>query len=172
MTKENYKRNPNVECSICSKAFYKRPSVIRNSKSGKIFCSQECYGKSCRKPVECKVCGVEILASRNSATCSRSCSNIGRTGIKYKQGSHRPRKDKVKSFKALQNRLIEDRGSHSCEDCGYNEIPAIVQMHHVIERSQGGTDDLDNLKFLCPTCHCAEHYRRKHSVPNLISPTA
>ena len=40
--------------------------------------------------------------------------------------------------------------------------PAVaLQVHHVIEVAQGGTDDPANLQLLCAECHAEVHRRRE-----------
>jgi len=40
--------------------------------------------------------------------------------------------------------------------CEYCKAPA-VDIHHVKFKSQGGTDDVDNLIGLCRSCHIKHH---------------
>mgnify|MGYP002359302576 FL=1 len=89
----------------------------------------------------------------SSTTCSRTCANRGRTGTKY---TGERLKDNYYRVSVLKQKLIEERGE-KCEDCGYSKYP-IHQVHHIIEQSQGGTDELSNLKLLCPNCHYTAHY--------------
>ncbi len=152
-------RHPNALCDNCQNPFYCKPSVRSRSKSGKVFCSMACYGASCQKPRPCVICGTRILSSRNALTCSHACANTHRTGIKYKIG--RPSKSKVATARLIRQRLIETRGEPKCRRCGYEEYPEVVQVHHIIERKNGGTDELTNLEFLCPTCHAVEHHLRR-----------
>ncbi len=42
------------------------------------------------------------------------------------------------------------RDNHRCQVCGKEHSD---QVHHVIPRSQGGTNDLLNLITLCGQCH-------------------
>ena len=93
-----------------------------------------------------------MLAGLNKKTCSRICSNVYRTGIKYKIG--RPSKDKVKSQKALKIRLLEARGK-KCEKCDYDKFE-ILQVHHKDENRKN--NDLQNLELICPNCHFEKHY--------------
>lgn len=44
-----------------------------------------------------------------------------------------------------------------CEICGYIG----VEMHHIIPKSKGGTDVINNILFLCPNHHKAFHYDPK-----------
>jgi hypothetical protein len=115
---EEYKRKPNTVCSICKTPIYRRPINIKNGKNGNTFCSMSCYGISCRKENPCIVCGKLILAGLHKKTCSRSCANVHRIGIKYKNGSP---KSKVKSQQALKIHLLEKRGK-KCERCNTTNI--------------------------------------------------
>jgi len=42
----------------------------------------------------------------------------------------------------------------SCILCGENRL---VDVHHLIPRSKGGEDKIENLVVLCPTCHYSIH---------------
>jgi hypothetical protein len=150
---EKYQRNPNTNCVICNKPIYRRPSIINENK-GKIYCSQKCYGISCRKEIPCLVCQKPILSGLNKKTCSRACANKFRTGIKYKL--NRP-KDKVKTYHQLKIRLLLQRGD-KCEKCGYNK-PEILQIHHKDRNREN--NNLENLELICPNCHFEEHNLKK-----------
>lgn len=41
--------------------------------------------------------------------------------------------------------------------------PTLLQVHHIVEVSEGGTDDEDNLIAVCLTCHSDVHTRRPFS---------
>ena len=152
---EYHKRNPNTRCFICKKDIYKRPSEIKNNK-GRVYCSRECYGISCRKEKPCIVCGTMVLAAANKKTCSRACANKNRTGMRYKMIGAIT-KDKVSSYKSLKIRLFSER-TKVCEKCGYDKYE-ILQIHHK-DRNRDN-NDLDNLELICPNCHAEEHYLEK-----------
>lgn len=157
---EGYKRNPNTKCIVCETPIYKRPIQIEKNK-GRVFCSMNCYGFSSRREIPCAVCGKLILAGLNKKTCSRSCANIQRTGIKYKIG--RPR-DKAVTFRILKLRLMKERGK-SCEHCNYNKYE-ILQVHH---KNRNKMDNrIDNLEIICPNCHYEEHFLEKSWLKNNI----
>ncbi len=150
---ENYTRKPNTKCSICDKLVYKRPSQIKRGVE-RIFCSMACYGVSCRKEIPCVVCEKLILSGKNRRTCSRSCANINRAGIRYKINSPR---DKAKSQKTLKIRLLSTR-ERKCERCSYENYH-ILQVHHK-DRNRNN-NSINNLELICPNCHCEEHYGQK-----------
>ncbi len=148
---ELYKRKPNTKCTVCSKAIYRRPIEI---KRGKVFCSVTCAGIACRKEKPCLICKKLILAGLNKKTCSRSCANKLREGIKYKIGSP---KDKVKSQRALKLRLLKERG-RKCEKCDYSKYQ-ILEVHH--KNRNRKNNELENLELICPNCHAEEHLLEK-----------
>ena len=47
-------------------------------------------------------------------------------------------------------KIIWERDSFTCQVCG--KKPA-YQVHHIIPRRKGGSDDPDNLITLCGLCH-------------------
>jgi hypothetical protein len=157
---ENHKRNPNTYCSICKKAIYRRPSEIKANK-GRVFCGLVCYGISQRKEIPCLICGKLILSGFNKKTCSRTCANKNREGIKYKIGSPR---DKVKSQRFLKIRLLKERGQ-KCEKCNYNRYE-ILQVHH--KDRKRNNNDLSNLQLICPNCHYEEHFLRNSWIKNKL----
>ena len=130
---------------MCDKHIYRLPSQIA---AGRVFCSSKCVGISQRVNEKvCPVCGINYVGRKN--TCSRSCSNKNRAGMSYnKEG------DKL-YYRREKVLLAEQRGG-VCEKCG-NSNYNILQVHHIIHKSKGGTDELDNLSLLCPNCHMTEH---------------
>lgn len=155
---ESHKRNPNTKCLVCSKPIYRRPVEIKN---GRVFCSQECYGLANRKETPCAVCGVPIQAHENKKTCSRSCANKYRTGIKYKLG--RPKKDKVQDQRFIKLRVFALKGE-KCERCGYDK-KEILNVHHRDRDKKN--NDLSNLELLCPNCHAEEHHLKNSWLRNV-----
>ena len=156
---ELYKRTPNIDCAICAKSIYRRPSEIKAK--GRAFCSLICYGISQRKETPCVVCGKLILAGFNKKTCSRTCANKHRAGIKYKIG--RPR-DKASTVRVLKLRILEERGNICCR-CSYSKYE-ILQIHHK-DRNRNN-NALDNLELICPNCHYEDHYLEKSWLKNAV----
>lgn len=141
------KRRANCECCVCGKKIYRRPSQING---GNVYCSLHCTGISQQKPKTCKVCGKNYVGARK--TCSRSCANKARTGIKYtKEGKY----DKAYQGSQLKEKIAKRCGG-ICERCGKDNY-AILQVHHKKERHKGGTDRINNLELLCPNCHATHH---------------
>lgn len=57
----------------------------------------------------------------------------------------------VKNYLDAKNKTIDD--VILCEKCG----KVAVDIHHKKKRSQGGSDEIDNLIALCRVCHNREH---------------
>lgn len=73
----------------------------------------------------------------------------------------------VTSKGAVRNLLIKARKG-KCENCGHKNI-RILEVHHIVKRSNGGKDNLANLKLLCRNCHGEIHlgkeeYKEKHTT--------
>lgn len=64
----------------------------------------------------------------------------------------------------LKRRLARS-GHVRCESCGWAPPPPAtwrcLNVHHVVARSKGGTDDPANLVVLCPNCHAVAHALQK-----------
>lgn len=144
-------RRPNAACAVCGASVYRRPKELAR---GRVYCGKTCYGLSCRKPYPCPICGKEILSGNGGQTCSRACANKNRAGSKYRTGNQNNRALKIRSLKV---RIMEERGARY-ERCNYARLPSILNLHHVLPRSKGGTDEPSNLELICPNCHAEIHY--------------
>ena len=142
-------RTPNCQCHVCGKDVYRRPSQIESSK---IFCSRKCTGIDQRKVKTCPVCAKQFTGTVKK-TCSRACANTQRSGIEY---NGKNEKNKYVKGKLLKEKLASINNG-ICDKCG-NDNYNILQVHHKIERCNGGTDELNNLILLCPNCHMVEHH--------------
>lgn len=141
------KRKPNCECSICGKKIYRRPIQIA---TGGVYCSMKCCGVSQRVPKECPICSKEYLGQKR--TCSRACANIAREGISY---TGENKNNNALQGTKLKEKIATERGG-ACEKCGYENY-SILQIHHLVRKAKGGSDELENLQLLCPNCHMQQH---------------
>ena len=71
------------------------------------------------------------------------------------------KKDKVKKPRKSRPQLninirikVKERDGYKCVHCGSF---INLEVHHIVHRKHGGTDELDNLKTLCCYCHLKEH---------------
>lgn len=56
---------------------------------------------------------------------------------------------------ASRREAILHRDNYTCQVCGKKHIR--LEVHHIVFRSQGGTDDENNLITLCEDCHAGIH---------------
>jgi len=148
---DNFIRKPNCNCFKCNSSIYRRPKQIAR---GPVFCSIACSRAYHVKTKKCPVCQEGMPAWKSIKTCSRSCANTLRKGIKYDRQNNR---NKYVNLKATKKRLIALRGG-KCEECAYSVVPGILHVHHKIPRAKGGTNELSNLQLLCPNCHAIKHF--------------
>ncbi len=47
----------------------------------------------------------------------------------------------------------KQRDGMECVKCGRSGSPSSLHAHHIVPRSSGGSDRIENLATLCPTCH-------------------
>lgn len=62
---------------------------------------------------------------------------------------------------AIPQHLVDEILAKCCRHCCVCRRfePLHLQVHHIIPRAEGGSDDLDNLIAVCLTCHCDVHTR-------------
>ena len=52
---------------------------------------------------------------------------------------------------------VLNRDKHTCKKCGGKNKDNRLEVHHVVFRSNGGSDEQDNLLTLCKACHDKVH---------------
>lgn len=65
---------------------------------------------------------------------------------------------------------ILERDHYKCQECGFFKY---LEVHHILPRSQGGSNDPTNLITLCRRCHAKKHghaccinKKRRHTARN------
>jgi hypothetical protein len=53
--------------------------------------------------------------------------------------------------------MVLNRDEYKCQHCNGRHKDSKLEVHHIIFRNQGGSDEADNLITLCHTCHKALH---------------
>lgn len=53
--------------------------------------------------------------------------------------------------------FVLDRDSHTCRHCKGKSRNSRLEVHHIVFRSNGGSDEAENLITLCKTCHDKVH---------------
>lgn len=159
----------NHRCLFCNKEL--------SGRYQKRFCSHSCaaqYNNSKRKirhgktkTKHCLECGKEIEVSIYSSSKSWYCEEHDR---RKNKSPHSKDTSKIKSILEFSKRTavkILKRMGAKCSICGWNE--STCDIHHIIPKKNGGTDDMDNLIYICPNCHRVCHTTTKYSIEYLKS---
>jgi len=134
-------------CLRCDKEF----TVPQWREDRAKYCSVECKdNRSAENHINCIVCKKVFYRPKSRIESSKCCS-IKCRGIL--QRTNQPPSTDIPGVKKWLKRrdMITE-----CEDCGYDEHPEILVVHH---RDRDRTNNaLFNLAVLCPNCHALEHY--------------
>lgn len=68
------------------------------------------------------------------------------------------RKTEATSILDLSKRTVEKilrRMKFGCSRCGWSED--VCDIHHIVERKNGGSNNHENLSYVCPNCHRMIH---------------
>jgi 5-methylcytosine-specific restriction endonuclease McrA len=152
---------PTVKCDHCGTNYEAKPYLA----NARRFCSASCrneFRRQCSgvanprfKRVNriCSICGsgFSVVPSRltrgTSVYCSMEC---GREGRRRKiAGKPRRGTDQGSGIRAAKK-----RDGFACRICGFADV---VHGHHIIAKSLGGSNQLDNLITLCPNHHALAH---------------
>ena len=103
--------------------------------------------------------------------------NISENQNRYFSDDHREKISKARagqstyklptSILKLSGRTIAKiikRLNLGCSSCGWDK--AVGDIHHIVQRSKGGTDDHTNLTYLCPNCHRIAH---EHKIEKFVT---
>jgi len=73
--------------------------------------------------------------------------------LKPKPQPKSPQQLKREEYEAIRNQVLL-RDGFRCQECGFKYK---LEVHHIIPRSQGGSNDPSNLITLCKKCHDKHH---------------
>lgn len=135
------------------------------------YCTSECLSRAFKTRIipqipncKCACCGVELYKSLSKLKaakhhlifCSRACKEKSQRigGIQEIQPPHY--KDGESAYRKIARR---EKDATSCERCGYNIHPEILEVHH--RDGNRKNNALENLEILCPNCHDWHHYNTK-----------
>lgn len=123
------------------------------------FCSPKCSRgfstKEKRSFINQKVSLTLQLKLNNGLTRDQEMKRRG--DLKY---STYVRENEIASLRDLSSRTVSKvlrRMNLPCSFCGWHVDGVICDIHHIIERKKGGSDDHSNLTYICPNCHRLAH---------------
>ena len=140
----------------------------------KKFCSCSCSAmynnkqrrlttKGKKKLVKCIVCGNEFWASIHINTTKCKCENCKKHNRKH----YNPDPKSIKDMSSKTTAKLIKRAGLGCSICGWKE--SSLDIHHIIPKKEGGTNDNENLIMLCPNCHRIVHTTNKYTREYLQS---
>lgn len=122
------------------------------------------YDEYEKKDLVCENCNCTFHTRDMSR---KQCYNCLPSTIKY------TKVDKpVKTIKDCSSRTISKivkRMKLPCTCCNFYVDGIILDFHHIIERANNGSDNLDNLTYICPNCHRIAHTDKSKLTKPLIS---
>ncbi len=144
-----------LPCDRCGKILYRWPSQINDSGN---YCSKSCANganhavaqERRNRPVpsttkKCFRCGKEFQVfpyrQKTAKYCSQECHYEHRRAMMEGKHAHPRLKVRPTAFRHLPR---------ICAICGFD---VVVSVHHIVPKSEGGSDDIDNLIVLCPNHH-------------------
>ncbi len=150
---------PQVNCKICRKEFYVKPSFLKRG-WGK-YCSIPCHriGSRTGKFLTCSVCGKEIWRTPKDLRCSKSgkffCSKSCQTLWRNKLFSG-PKHPNWHGGKFIDYRgiLLKTSKKPICKLCSNNDTRVVV-AHHIDKNHENHHSS--NLIWLCHNCHYLVH---------------
>lgn len=141
-----------VHCAKCGKELRRWPAHARAINYCSRACANSANHPSVREnpdphgpPVErqCLNCGATFFVypyrKKSARFCSRAC------GYAYRKIG-----DSFTNFRARALRALPSR----CMICGFD---IVVHAHHIVPRSQGGSNEPENTAVLCPNHHYMAH---------------
>jgi 5-methylcytosine-specific restriction endonuclease McrA len=149
------------KCEFCENTFLAKAK--ESTRGGARFCSRSCSGSHSNKirpyvDLLCKKCGKSFSTKCKQALyCSKECSYRKSTSYRYR--NH------------LNAKIKKIISTSICFNCGWDKTTCDV--HHVIPRKKGGTDELHNLIIVCPNCHrlADRHLLNLTTIPTVANKT-
>lgn len=125
-------------CRTCGKDIFVYPNRRNKTK----YCSYECYLKSKRIIICCKMCNTtfEKIKSSKELFCSDNCKYNYEVSILQN------------TIQTELKTISTKKRSRKCKRCGI-KVNNKIQKHHIIPRKYGGKRWKWNKILLCPECH-------------------
>ena len=166
-------------CLECGKEVYRKPSEVRSD--GRVFCSRTCSNRAQSQALRdhpelrgaggpsviCQECGAAFTVKPHKVGKTRFCTRVcahrwrfgkpaparvfsDRTGAA--NGNYRGTTNKTTARDMARRGL--GPANWRCMVCGWD---IAVEVHHVLERRNGGRNEPENLAVLCPNHHRMAH---------------
>lgn len=151
------------QCRTCNSVFYIKKSEAKEGR-GK-YCSASCYRSRPLSPPADEQAILQLWETGLSARQIEQELNCPTHAVRRwlkQQGVYEPRRKgrnhgrwRGASCVRTVAEMVKGRAGGACENCGYNEYPGILQIHHKDRNRRN--NQLSNLELLCPNCHEVTH---------------
>lgn len=139
----------------------------KSIKDNRKFCCRSCAAtynnlhrkhttKGEKRLANCIICGKQIEVSIHINKSKCKCDSCKK--------HNRPHFKELNSILDCSKRTavkIIKRSGLGCAICGWNE--STCDIHHIICKKDGGSNDNDNLIIVCPNCHRIIHTTSKYN---------
>lgn len=86
--------------------------------------------------------------------------------VDYKEQFREEYSIKIRHESKMQKERIARIEDYTCQICGFRQSYVnangrtryIIEVDHIVEKSQGGGETINNLLVLCPNCHAKKTY--------------
>lgn len=158
-------------CKNCNKLFLTDTRELsRGTRKGKpqgLFCSRTCSAifSNKNRSLNTLIC-IHCSSSFTSVSkITKFCSDI--CCIKHRKNIANSEQIVRKSTLIARVNKSLKSGTSKCFICDWDKT--VCDIHHIIPKSKGGSDDFSNITVLCPNCHRLAHKNLISDLPTVSS---
>lgn len=149
---------------FCSRACANRRSQTAEANRKRSEAVKLAFIKYEEQGCTCEKCG-KIFHTKDYSR--KLCFECQPTTIKHTKGKENP--TSIKDVSKRTASKIFKRMELPCSNCGFYIKGVVWDIHHIVPRSKGGTNDMNNLTYICPNCHRIAHTDVKLLTKPLVS---
>jgi len=100
---------------------------------------------------KCKICRKIIIDKHRTVVCSNECSSkwLAKKALKY----YYKNTDKLKRRRFKLRFSILKRDNFTCQYCGRKAPNCELQIDHILPKSKGGLNKIENYRTSCAECN-------------------
>lgn len=80
--------------------------------------------------------------------------------VLFKSGAHSTHMSETTQAYKVTNMAVREKCENRCANCGVEDHEAVLDVHHIVPRGQGGSNLMSNQTVLCRRCHDAAHGKK------------